>query len=83
MSIYIVVGKDRIEIIKKFFENSDYDLPIYIDNSNILPYKLGVTGLPTTIYIDKKGIIRFKDIGYVNADFLMNASDKIDFLRSK
>lgn len=76
-------GKDRLDNIKKFFGKSDYDLPIYIDNSNVLPYKLGVTGLPTTIYIDKKGIIRFKDIGYVNADFLMNASDKIDFLRSK
>jgi len=76
-------GKERLENIKKFFGKSDYDLPIYVDNSNVLPYKLGATGLPTTIYIDKKGIIRFKDIGYVNADFLMNASDKIDFLMKK
>lgn len=76
-------GKERLDIIKKFFGKSDYDLPIYIDNTNLLPYTLGVTGLPTTIYIDKKGIIRFKDIGYVSADFLMNTSDKIDFLLKK
>ncbi|MBI5323690.1 MAG: TlpA family protein disulfide reductase [Ignavibacteriae bacterium] len=76
-------GKDRLDNIKKFFGKSDYDLPIFIDNTNVLPYKLGVTGLPTTIYIDKNGIIRFKDAGYVSADFLMNACDKIDFLRNR
>ncbi len=74
---------DRKEILDKFLEKAEANFPIYIDQTDIIPRKYGILGLPTTVFIDKSGKIKFKVIGFTNTDdFILESIDKIDFLNS-
>ncbi len=69
------------DAIYDFLENKEYEFPIFFDPNDIIPRKAGVTGLPTNIYLDKKGRIRFIEQGFSNEiQFRNDAMDKIEFL---
>jgi hypothetical protein len=41
----------------------------------------GVTGIPTKFYLDRDGVVQFKEVGFPGADvFIEEASDRIDLL---
>ena len=69
----INVGRESVEKSVQFFEELEIsNLDTYFDFSNKLPYKFALRGLPSTIFINKKGVEVAKGYdcvshrGYVN-----------------
>lgn len=70
--------KDRDKVISDMLKQIPVAFPIYIDDTDIIPSRLGVTGLPTVLVVDKNGKIQFIERGYSNeVEFLRNIEDKL------
>ncbi len=73
--------KDIKKTVKDYFSESEVKFKVWIDDKSVLPYEIGITGLPTVCFIGKNGKLEFIDRGYNNVDeFILNSKDKIDFL---
>lgn len=46
--------------------NVTFPFPVIFDKESKLPAQYNVEGMPTTIIIDKEGVIRFKDTGFTS-----------------
>ena len=67
--IPINVGRDNVEKSKKFFKKLKIDnLEIYFDKDVELAKKFLLRGLPTTVFINKKGDEFARIIGFINFD---------------
>ena len=67
--IPINVGRDNIEKSKNFFKKLKINnLKIYFDNDVELSKKFLLRGLPTTVFVNKKGEEFARIIGFVNFD---------------
>lgn len=72
---------DRARAIYQYLKKNDVRFPIFYDEYDIIPKKLGITGLPTIVYFDRDGNARFIQRGFTNeTDFLRGMSDRIDYL---
>lgn len=49
--------------VTKFLQTHNLSLPVLLDSSNNVAQKYNITGIPTTFFIDKDGIIQEKIIG--------------------
>lgn len=74
--------KDRQKIVKDFLsKNTDLTFPVYLDATDAVVGKFGVTGIPTKFYLGKDGRIQFKEVGYLPEEqFLEEATNKIEAL---
>lgn len=74
--------EDRKKTVQDFLKNrSTFTFPMYMDLKDQVVGCFGVTGIPTKFYIDKKGIVQFKEVGFPGADvFVDEASERIDLL---
>lgn len=73
--------KDSFNSALQFIQKSNYDLPFAIDSNSIITERFRIQSLPTTLIIDKKGIIRYRHQGYTDSEkFFENISKKIDNL---
>lgn len=61
---------ETIEGGKKFKEDGGYDFPIFFDTTSQASFAYGVTGFPSTYFIDKNGNLVSKQIGMISADLL-------------
>ena len=67
--IPINVGRDNFEKSKKFYKKLNIDnLEIYLDKDVELANKFLLRGLPTTVFINKKGEEFARVIGFINFD---------------
>ena len=67
--IPINVGRDSIEKSKNFYKKLKIDnLEIYLDKDIELANKFLLRGLPTTVFINKKGEEFARVIGFINFD---------------
>jgi thiol-disulfide isomerase/thioredoxin len=66
-------GKDAVEA---FFKQSKTSLPAYLDNSGAIGKVYGITGVPETFVIDRKGVIIKKVVGPLD----WNAPEVVKFL---
>lgn len=57
-------GEAREKTVRKFIADKKYTFPVLFDQDNATVTAYGVEGIPTKFIIDKKGRIRFKDIGF-------------------
>ncbi|MFM8178175.1 MAG: redoxin family protein, partial [Candidatus Kapaibacterium sp.] len=73
---------NRKNIVTKFLEqNPSYSFPMMIDVSDEIVGCFGVTGIPTKFYLDRKGVVQFKEVGVAGPDvFVDEAREKIDLL---
>lgn len=75
-------NKDRYDVLKDFLEKKKYEFPIFYDEDDVLPRKIGISGLPSTVIIDKEGKIRFIELGFSNdEDFMLMINDIVELLR--
>jgi cytochrome c biogenesis protein CcmG/thiol:disulfide interchange protein DsbE len=74
--IAIAVG-DTEEKAKKFVEELNLSFPAGIDRSGEIEEAYGVYGVPTTLFIDEKGIISYRHPGSVTERLLKHELDKI------
>ena len=58
-----ILNKDDPAIAKAFAEKYGITIPILDDRANVIGPKYGLTGVPETFIIDRKGIVREKFIG--------------------
>ena len=67
--IPINVGRDNVQKSKNFFKKLEiYNLEIYFDKDIELANKFLLRGLPTTVFINKKGEEFARIIGFINFD---------------
>lgn len=57
-------GEEKEKNASKFIQEKGYSFQVLMDNENQVVSKFGVSGIPTKYVVDKKGIIRFKSVGY-------------------
>jgi thiol-disulfide isomerase/thioredoxin len=77
-------GTNRKADVQDYVNKGEFDLPVYLDLKDELPRKLSVSGLPTRLYIDKEGIVQFKEVGFAGMDeSIRSASDIIELLLQK
>jgi thiol-disulfide isomerase/thioredoxin len=60
--ITILFKDDRQKVLRYMKENG-YTLPVYVNPDGTAAKKFGITGVPETFIIDKKGVLRDKKIG--------------------
>lgn len=77
--ILTILYQDKAEIAEAYFKENGYAMPILMDNPRgDTAYMYGLTGVPETFVIDKKGVLRFKQIGPRHFD----EPDILQFLNS-
>ncbi|MTI48839.1 MAG: TlpA family protein disulfide reductase [Firmicutes bacterium] len=49
---------EPLKQVKEYIEENSYDFPVLLDQEGELYFKYGLQGVPTSIIVDKEGIIR-------------------------
>jgi len=68
---------DTEKDVKKFIKQLGFTFPIGLDKTGKIKDAFGVYGLPTTFFIDKKGLINYFHPGGVTKDLLRYELDKL------
>jgi peroxiredoxin len=76
--ILTVLYQDSPEGAGRYFREEGYGMPVLIDKGGLAARKYGLTGVPETFIIDRKGILRHKQIGPRKFD----SSDMVQFLNN-
>jgi thiol-disulfide isomerase/thioredoxin len=63
-----ILYRDDVDSLINSAREQGYTLPIYRDPDGFAAIRFGITGVPETFIIDKKGILRDKVIGPYNWD---------------
>jgi len=58
-----ILFKDDRQKVLRYMEENGYTFPVYMNPDGSAAKKFGITGVPETFIIDKKGILRDKKIG--------------------
>jgi thiol-disulfide isomerase/thioredoxin len=74
-------GFARQQAVKKFLEENKYTFPVVYDESGVVE-KYKVEGIPTQFFIDRKGVIQFKTVGFEGPGMEPEMAMKIDMLLS-
>lgn len=69
--------EEELELIKGYIERKQMPYPVAVEDGKAVMETYKISGLPTLVFIDKKGNIDFTDIGGANTQFL---KDKIKTL---
>lgn len=75
-------SKDRATTVRDFLGKNKYiTFPIYMDPTDSVVSKYGVTGIPSKFILGKDGRIQFKEVGMMPEEqFLEETSNKIELL---
>ncbi|MCU0453357.1 MAG: TlpA family protein disulfide reductase [Bacteroidetes bacterium] len=65
-------GEAREKTVRKFIADKQYTFPVLFDEDNATVAAYGVEGIPTKFIVDKKGRIRFKDVGFGGGSEMMD-----------
>ena len=63
-------SQETVESAKEFIESEGYTFPVYYDTTSIASIMYGVTGLPTTYFIDSEGAVVAKALSSINLQTL-------------
>jgi len=74
-------GAEREKLVKKFLEDNKYTFPVVYDETQVVE-KYKVEGIPTQFFIDRKGVIQFKTVGFEGPETEPGMAMKIDMLLS-
>ena len=64
-------NKKKHTDVSNFIATNKYDFHVLMDNEDKVVADFKISGIPTKFIIDKKGIIRFKSVGWDGEDKLM------------
>lgn len=67
--IGIALGREGIEKVKSFCEENGINYPVLVANREVIESFGGISAIPTTFIINKKGEIVEKVIGYRDKEF--------------
>jgi peroxiredoxin len=61
--VVTILFRDNLNMASGFMRRNGYSFPVYLDREASAAKTFGITGVPETFIIDKKGILREKVIG--------------------
>jgi len=61
--VVTILYKDDLQRAKDYMSQNGYTLPVYMNPDSSAEKTFGITGIPETFILDKKGILRHKVIG--------------------
>jgi len=70
-------GRETVDTAQAFLEEVGYSFPVYFDSDYEANYAYGVTGLPTTFFINAEGYVEAYAPGAIPADLLQQGIDMI------
>jgi thiol-disulfide isomerase/thioredoxin len=73
----ISLDEEGKEIVEPFAQESNFNYPILLDDGSISEKFGGIYALPTTIIVDRKGIIQHRIPGMVTSKYLMPVLQEI------
>lgn len=69
---------ESLSTVKKYFADNNLSMPALLDSNNQVSSRYAITAIPTTFFIDKNGVIKFKKIGaFLSEDEIINELNKI------
>lgn len=75
-------AEDKKENASNFIKSNGYRFQVLLDETNEVISKYKVSGIPTKVFIDKKGNIRFKIAGFSGEEMALKEIDMIvNYLR--
>lgn len=63
LRVVTILFKDNMNTASRFMMQNGYSFPVYFSKDESAAKSFGITGVPETFIIDKKGILRDKVIG--------------------
>ena len=69
--------QETIETAKKYYETEGFDFNIYFDTNSQAVNNYGITGFPTTIFIDKDGYVVASAGGMIDLETLEKGIEMI------
>jgi cytochrome c biogenesis protein CcmG/thiol:disulfide interchange protein DsbE len=66
--IVTILFRDDLERASQYLRQNGYIFPVYVNPDGNAPGLFGITGVPETFIIDKKGVLRDKVIGPIDWD---------------
>jgi cytochrome c biogenesis protein CcmG/thiol:disulfide interchange protein DsbE len=66
--IVTILFRDDLERASQYLKQNGYTFPVYVNPDGNAPGLFGITGVPETFIIDKKGVLRDKVIGPADWD---------------
>lgn len=61
--VITVLFKDDLQNALTYMKKNGYTFPVYLNPDGMAAKKFGITGVPETFVIDKRGFLRYKWIG--------------------
>jgi thiol-disulfide isomerase/thioredoxin len=69
---------ESITVAKNFMQENGFTMPVLLDSSRVTLDRYQITGIPTTYFIDKDGIIQGKRVGsFTNKETIEQSLTKI------
>lgn len=77
VGLYLIDYAESPEEINAFFKENNYSMPVVIDNAGASGEMFMTRGIPTTVVLDKDGIVVFRKVGPVTLQELEDAVNKV------
>ncbi len=62
--ITIAMNSGEALEIQRYMDDNNLSFPVIIDEDGVLARRYGITGVPTSLFINPQGIIEYTEIGY-------------------
>lgn len=77
VGLYLINYAEDAKTINAFLKENNYSMPVVIDNTNVTGEMFMTRGIPTTVVLDKQGIVVFRKVGPVTLNELEEAINKV------
>lgn len=75
--VLVDVG-ESVETVKEFMKKQEIALPVVVDESGEIAQKYFISGFPTSVFIDKDGILKGGVVGYRAMDDMIKAIEDMN-----
>lgn len=77
MMVNCTGGRETQSVVEKFVKDNGYDFPVYFDKKYKANSAYNVSGIPTTLFIDRDGKLVHKEVGSMDEDELRDFIEEI------
>jgi peroxiredoxin len=78
LSVILVNQQETAEVVRKYIEDHGYTMTALLDEKGQTAEKYQVFGLPTTFFVDKKGMIRKTHMGELTSEIITDGLAAIE-----